>query len=292
VIENLRLSEKAARDGKRVVKRRPPEHNCVHWDVNTFTRLMNAPPEALVSRFQLSHGMLLNVLSRREDGCRAMQRLIRESHEPEAAKPAHRRRGWQLFRGLVARHIVEFVPRTPEGAKLRVNVDLQDDFSMDQTLSLYLLETIPLLDPDSPTYALDLLTLVGSILENPELILRRQMDRIKDRAVAQMKADRMEYEQRMEELEKLKYPKPLRDFVYDTFNAFADKHPWVGEENIRPKSIAREIFETCASFAEYVMEYDLERSEGLLLRHLNSVYKVLSQTVPDATKTDEVLEIE
>jgi hypothetical protein len=292
VIENLRLSEKAARDGRKVVKRKPPEHNYVHWDLNTFTRLMNAPPEALVSRFQVSHGMLLNVLSRRDDGCRAMQALIRDSHEPEGAKPAHRQRAWQLFRGLVARQIVEFVPKTPEGAKLRVNVDLQDDFSMDQALSLYLLETIPLLDPESPTYALDLLTLVESILENPELILRRQLDRIKDRAIAQMKADGMEYDQRMEELEKLEYPKPLRDFVYDTFNAFADKHPWVGEENIRPKSIAREMFETCSSFAEYVMEYDLERSEGLLLRHLNSVYKVLSQTVPDATKTDEVLEIE
>ena len=292
VIENLRLSEKAARDGKKVVKRKPPEHNYVHWDLNTFTRLMNASPEPLVSRFQVSHSMLLNVLSRRGDGCRAMQRLIRDSHEPEAGKPAHRRRAWQLFRALVRRNIVEFVPRTPAGAKLRVNVDLQDDFSMDQVLSLYLLETIPLLDPDSPTYALDLLTLVEAILENPELILRRQLDRLKDRAVAEMKADGMEYDQRMEELEKLEYPKPLRDFVYDTFNAFADRHPWVGEENIRPKSIAREMFETYKSFAEYVLEYDLERSEGLLLRHLNSVYKVLSQTVPDGSKNDEVLDIE
>ena len=228
--------------------------------------------------------MLLNVLSRRGDGCRAMQRLIRDCHEPEGSKPAHRRRGWQLFRALVSRGIVEFVPRTPDGAKLRVNVDLQDDFSMDQALSLYLLETIPLLDPDSPDYALDLLTLVESILENPELILRRQLDRIKDRAVAEMKADGVEYEQRMEELDKLEYPKPLRDFVYDTFNAFADRHPWVGEENIRPKSIAREMFENYKSFAEYVLEYDLQRSEGLLLRHLNSVYKVLSQTVPDSRR--------
>jgi len=291
VIENLRLSEKA-RDGKKVVKRRPPEHNYVHWDLNTFTRLINARPEPLVSRFQVSHGMLLNVLSRPSDGCRAMQKLIRDSHESEAAKPAHRRRAWQLFRALAARGIVEIVPRTPDGAKLRVNVDLQDDFSMDQALSLYLIETIPLLDPDSPTYALDLLTLVESILENPELILRRQLDRVKDRAIAQMKADGMEYDQRMEELEKLEYPKPLRDFVYDTFNAFADRHPWVGEENIRPKSIAREMFETVKSFAEYVLEYDLERSEGLLLRHLNSVYKVLGQTVPDGVKSDEVLEIE
>jgi superfamily II RNA helicase len=291
VIENLKLEEKA-KEGKKIVRRKPPEHNFANWDLQTFKRLMAAPPERLASRFEVSHGMLLNVLARRGDGCRAMQRLIRDSHESDRAKKAHFRRAWQLFRALLDRGIVEIVPRTGDGSRLRVNVDLQEDFSMDQALSLYLLETIPLLDPDSPTYALDLLTLVESILENPELILRRQLDRIKDRAVAQMKADGMEYEQRMEELEKLEYPKPLRDFVYDTFNAFADRHPWVGEENIRPKSIAREMFETCASFAEYVMEYDLERSEGLLLRHLNSVYKVLSQTVPDATKTDEVLDIE
>jgi len=292
VIENLRLSEKAARDGKKIVKRKPPEHNFVNWDLNTFRRLIGAPPEQLVSRFQVSHGMLLNVLSRKGDGCRAMQRLLRDSHETDAVKSALRKRAWQLFRSLVARGVVEFVPRTEEGARLRVNVDLQDDFSMDQTLSLYLIETLPQLDAASPEYALDVLTLVESILENPELILRRQLDRIKDRAVAQMKADGVEYEQRMEELEKLEYPKPLRDFVYQTFNAFADTHPWVGEENIRPKSIAREMFENFRSFDEYVLDYELQRSEGLLLRHLNSVYKVLSQTVPDGVKTSEVIDVE
>jgi hypothetical protein len=296
VIENIRLSEKAARpdakNARKVVKRKPPERNFVNWDLNTFKRLIGAPPEPLVSRFQVSHGMLLNVLSRPGDGCRAMQRLLRDCHEPEAAKAGLRRRAWQLFRALVARHVVEIVPRTGDGAKVRVNVDLQDDFSMDQTLSLYLLETLPLVDPDSPDYALDALTLVESILENPDLILRKQLDRIKDRAVAQMKADGVEYEQRMEELEKLEYPKPLRDFVYGTFNAFADRHPWVGEENIRPKSIAREMFESFRSFAEYVLDYELQRSEGLLLRHLNSVYKVLSQTVPDGVKNDEVREME
>jgi len=96
----------------------------------------------------------------------------------------------------------------------------------------------------------------------------------------------------MEELEKMEHPKPLRDFVYATFNAFAERHPWVGEENIRPKSIAREMFEGFRSFSDYVQEYDLERAEGLLLRHLNSVYKVLSQTVPDGEKTDAVREME
>ncbi len=292
VIDNLRLSEKAARDGRRVVKRKPPEHNYVHWDQNTLTRLISAPAEPLLSRFHVTHGMLLNVLSRRGDGGRAMRQLIRDAHEPEAAKAAHRRRGWQLFRALVSRGIVEIVPRSSDGGRVRVNVDLQDDFSMNQALSLYLLETLPLLDADASTHALDVLTLVESILENPELILRKQLDRLKDRAVAQMKADGVEYEQRMEELDRLEYPKPLRDFVYDTFNAFADRHPWVGEENIRPKSIAREMFETWKSFAEYILEYELERSEGLLLRHLTNVYKVLSQTVPDGSKTADILEIE
>ncbi|MGE0815778.1 MAG: DEAD/DEAH box helicase [Vicinamibacterales bacterium] len=292
VVENLRLAEKAGRDGRKFVKRKPPDHNYVDWDLNVFTRLIGAPPEPLVSRFQVTHGMLLNVLSRPTDGCQAMRVLIRDSHEQPAAKTAHRRRAWQLFRALVQRRIVEIAPPTPEGAKVRVNVDLQDDFSMDQVLSLYLIETIPLLDAQSPTYAPDVLTLVESILENPELILRRQLDRLKGLKVAEMKAEGMEYDERMAELEKLEYPKPLRDFVYDTFNAFADRHPWVDQENIRPKSIAREMFETYKSFAEYVLEYDLERSEGLLLRHLNSVYKALSQTVPAAMKTDDVLEIE
>jgi superfamily II RNA helicase len=291
VIENLKLGEKA-RDGKKVVKRKPPDHNFANWDLQTFKRLMTAPPERLTSRFEVAHGMLLNVLSRPGDGCRAMQRLIRDSHETERAKKAHFKRAWQLFRALVDRRIVEIHPRDDGGAKLRVNVELQDDFSMDQALSLYLLETLPLVDPDSETYALDVLTLVESILENPELILRRQLDKVKTRRVAEMKAEGLDYDQRMAELEKLEYPKPLADFVYVTFNAFADRHPWVGEENIRPKSIAREMFEGFRSFADYVQEYDLERAEGLLLRHLNSVYKVLSQTVPDAAKTETLREME
>ena len=291
VIENRRLAEKA-KAGKKVVRRQPPRGNFAPWDGQTFERLVRARPERLKSRFAVSHGMLLNVLSRRGDGCGAMRRLVRESHEPDAAKRAHRRRGWQLFRALVARGVVEIVPRTPDGSRVRVNVDLQDDFSMDQALSLYLIEAIPALDPDAESHAFDLLTLVESILENPDAILRRQLAKLKAEAVAEMKAAGLDYEERMAELEKLEHPKPLADFVYATFNDFADRHPWVGEENVRPKSIAREMFETWLSFADYVREYGLERMEGLLLRHLASVYKVLRQTVPDGMKTGEVVEME
>ena len=291
VVENLRLQEKA-KAGKKFVKRKPPRHNFAHWDRHTYERLIGASPERLTSRFDVSHGMLLNVLSRRGDGCRAMRELIRQSHEPPSAKSGHFRRGWQLFRSLVARGIVELAPRSEEGSRVRVNVELQEDFSMDQTLSLYLVETIPLLEEESETHALDLLTLVESILENPQAILRRQLTRLKDQAVAEMKAAGLDYDQRMTELEKIEYPKPLADFVYETFNAFAARHPWVGEENIRPKSIVREMFEGFRSFSDYVQEYGLERVEGLLLRHLSSVYKVLRQTVPDGLKTDTVVEME
>src|SRR5438067_4253194 len=108
VVENLKLEGKAARDGRKVVKRKPPEKNFVNWDKNTFLRLITAQPERLNSRFQVSHAMLLNVLSRKGDGCRAMQRLIAESHESPKAKKAHVKRAWQLFRSLVDRKIVEF----------------------------------------------------------------------------------------------------------------------------------------------------------------------------------------
>jgi hypothetical protein len=137
-----------------------------------------------------------------------------------------------------------------------------------------------------------LLTLVESILEDPDIILRKQLDKLKSQKMAVMKMAGIEYEERMEELEKLEYPKPNREFVYSTFNAFADKHPWVGQENIRPKSIAREMFETFRSFADYIRDYELQRAEGVLLRHLNSAYKVLAQTVPDAAKTEPVREME
>ena len=163
---------------------------------------------------------------------------------------------------------------------------------MDQALSLYLLDTLPLMDPQAPDYALVLLTLVESILENPDIILRKQLDKVKDQKMAEMKMEGIEYDQRMEELEKLEHPKPNREFIYSTFNAFAARHPWVGQENIRPKSIVREMFEEFRSFSDYIKLYELQRAEGVLLRHLNSVFKVLAQTVPDAAKNDQVREME
>ncbi|MSU62763.1 MAG: DUF3516 domain-containing protein [Pedosphaera sp.] len=289
-IENLKLDEKAKRDGKKITKRQAPDRNFVNWDKKTFERLMTAVPERLVSRFQISHAVLLNVLGRPGDGCSALRQIIQRCHESPNQKKAHTKRAWQLFRSLLERRIIEV--NATDGQKLRVNVALPEDFSLDQELSLYLIDTLPSLDKESPTYALDLLTLVESILEDPEIILRRQLDKLKGQKIAELKAQGMEYNDRMEELEKLEHPKPNREFIYSTFNSWAGRHPWVGQENIRPKSIAREMFEEFRSFPDYIKLYELQRSEGLLLRHLHSVYKVLAQTVSDVAKTETVREME
>jgi superfamily II RNA helicase len=293
VIENKRLEAKAAADPKKkkkLVKRKPPERGFVHWDEQTYTRLQHAPAEPLTSSFKISHSMLLNVLSRKSDGCAAMRALIRDCHNNESSKKAMRKQAFQLFRALTDRNIIEIMPKghTP---KLRVNLELQDDFSLNQTLALYCIDTLGLLDTTAPEYELKLLSLVESILENPDIILRKQVDKLKGEKVAEMKAAGIEYDDRMEALEKIEYPKPESEFIYETFNRFSAEHPWVGSENIRPKSIAREMFERYSSFADYIKLYGLMRAEGLLLRHLTNVYRVLSNTIPPAFKTEAVDEV-
>ena len=292
VIENLKLEAKSRQTGKKFQKRKPPEHGYVPFDENTYKRLIDAQPEPLTSSFRVDHGMLLNILSRETDGCRAMRNLLKDCHESAASKKQLQHRAFMLFRSLVEKKIIEFVkPVAPGYSHLRVNMDLQDDFAMNQPLSLYLLDTLPKLDKDSPEYALDVITSCESIVENPEAILRIQQNKARDARLNELKAQGMEYNQRMEELEKVEYPKPLRDFIYDTYNAFAEVHPWV-DVNVEPKSIVREMFENFSTFSGYVKQYNLQRMEAILLRHLNYVYKVLSQTVPDGYKNEELLEMQ
>jgi superfamily II RNA helicase len=288
VIENIKNELKAAGDPKKLkklVKKKPPEKGFLPWTKDTFEKLVNGQPESLISRFKVTHSMLLNVLSRKdEDGCEAMRDLIRRSHETDHAKKQIRKNAFQLFRSLVERKIIELNP-------LRINVDLQEDFSLNHALSLYLVDTLKLLEPESQDYAMNALSLVESILENPDLILRRQLDALKTIKMQELKEQGMEFDQRIEELEKLEYPKPNREFIYSTFNEFAALHPWVGQENISPKSIAREMYEGFFSFSEYICEYDLQRAEGLLLRYLADVYKAVIQNVPGYSKNDELYEI-
>lgn len=296
VIENLRIAEKQAQTKKKLPKKQPPTKGYAHWDEKTFERLQSQQPEPLTSRFDVDHGVLLPLLQspsdRRGGGYARLCELVARSHTTPYEKRRQLRQAARYFRHLRQAGIVDVVRREGRpGAHVRVNLDLQKEFSLNHTLSLYLLEALDFLERETATYALDVLTLVESILENPYPVLYKQLDKLKGERLAELKAQGMDYEDRLEELEKVEWPKPNRDFVYSTFNDFAARHPWVGDENIRPKSIAREMYESSHTFTEYVRLLGLQRSEGVLLRYLSDVYKTLVQNVPESYRTEEVDEI-
>ena len=297
VIDNIKATKKAEAKGKksRAVMKKPPERGFVMWDEDTFRRLIDAPPEKLSSAFSVRHGMLLNVLSRSdEDGCEALRKLIRESHETPVKKQALRKRAFSLFRGLVEGGILTIIPKAERSgpAKIKLNVELQEDFTLNQALGVYLLEAIPQLARDDVEYPLNVLSLVEAILEDPTAVIRKQVDKAKSELMASMKAEGIEYDERIERLEEVEHPMPGKDFIYNTYNAFVVEHPWAKEAGVRPKSIAREMFVEWQSFEDYIKTYGLERSEAVLLRHLSEVYKVMAQTVPPAMKTPELEEVE
>ena len=303
VIENLKLEAKK-QQGKKVVKRNPPEKGYVHWDRATFNRLCSQPPEPLESRFAVTHSMLLYLLQAEAQtsardysgplGYARLVLMIRRSHGNPGNRRIHLKTAAACARRLKAAGLIQHVRGSSFLAPhLKVSDHLQRDFSIHQTLSLWLLDTLPRLDRQSDTYALDLLTLVETILENPMPVLWAQLDRAKGEKVAELKAKGMEYAERMEQLEKVEWPKPMREVIYDSFNAFSEKHPWVGAEDVRPKSVARELYERGSSFDDYIRDYGLQRSEGVLLRYLNDAYKTLLQTVPEGyreERADDVLQ--
>lgn len=298
VVENKRMLSLAGDDPKKRKKvklKKPPQKGHVHYDVNTFNKLIQSDPEPLRSQFQITHGVLVNLLDRqityplRDGGYRKVVALISASHESERSRKRHRRHAAVLFRALRKADLIERVePTWSSRPAVRVKEDLQRNFSLLHTLSLYLIDSLYLLDAQLESYPLDLLSLVEAILESPRLILIRQEQKLKDEIIAQLKAEGVPYEERMAELEKVTYPKPNADFIYDSFDRFRESHPWVRSENVSPKSIVREMHELYATFNDYVDRYGLQRSEGVLLRYLSSAYKALVQTVPDSYKTPEV----
>jgi hypothetical protein len=301
VVENQRLLRKAGDDPKarrKVVLRKPPERGFVPWDEKTLERLASSPPEALVSRFQLRHAHVLEVLARelahgrRDGGYRRLLALIDRSLESPGRRSRHRRELAQLFRSLLAAGIVELV-RVPwaRGPAVRVAPHLQKDFSLLQALSLYLFELLGVLDPSGPDYALDVVSLVEAITEGPEVILRAQLSRLRSDELARLRAQGAEYEEREAALDRLAAPAPLADLVETTFEVFRRAHPWVRGEDVRPKSIARDLYERCLTFNQYVGYYGIARSEGVLLRYLGQVYKSLAQTVPAASRTEAVQDV-
>ncbi len=299
VVENKRLAQKAAAGKKKKVrKRQPPQRGYVPWDGKTFERLCSKPCEPLNSVFFVDHGVMLNLLQRTEDpgrpggGYRALGDLISASHEGYKAKRRLRRESARLFKSLVEAGIVELQPRDGgRGKRIVVSEELQRNFSLHQSQSLFLIHALSRLEPTDETYALDLLTLVESILEHPRPVLAGQVNKLKGQLVARLKADGMPYEERMEKLEEVTWPRPNAEWIYAVYNHFSQTHPWLLEDHIRPKSVARDMFERYLTINDYIVEYGLQRMEGVLLRYLSQAYKALTQIVPDYHKTEEVVDM-
>ncbi|HMI94820.1 MAG TPA: DUF3516 domain-containing protein, partial [Polyangiales bacterium] len=299
VIENKLLMGKAGDDAKKkrkVVFKKPPERGYVHWDEAVFQRLIESPAEPLQSQFRIDHGMLLNLLERPDDvrpnGYRALIRLISDSHERDVLKGRLRQRGKTLFRALLQAEVVRIERNYPgHGSHTVIDESLQREFSLHHSLSLYLVEALEVLDPESASYALDMVSFVEAILENPGVVLEAQASKLRDELFHKLKAEGVEFDQRVAELEKVGYPKPAADLIYQTFDTYAQHHPWIGTENIRPKSVVRDLYERYLSFNDYIKEYGLSRSEGVLLRYLSEAYKAIVQTVPDNYWNDELIDI-
>ncbi|MCB1055200.1 MAG: DUF3516 domain-containing protein, partial [Acidobacteria bacterium] len=300
VIDNLRAKQKADAAGKRkYTKKQPPPRGYVHWDEETFERLIERPPETLRSRFRITHGMVLSLLQQDADrdnladNFTSLRQLIRRCHEDDGTKQRLFTEAAQLVRSLYRAGVIKMVKDTRTDYRWVVtNEDLQWDFSLFHTLALYLVEVLAVLEREEPEYALDVLSVVEAILENPMVILRQQTDRLRGDLLAQLKAEGVDYEERIERIQEVHYPKPIADFLYSTFELFKQAHPWVRGAEVEPKSIGRELFEHYMSFGTFIRRYGLQRSEGVVLRYLSQVYKTLAQSVPEIVKDDVVYDME
>ena len=293
-VENERARTKAGDDPKKLrklVKRKPPE-GFVSWGEPTFERLLAAEPEPLTSSFTVSHAMLLNVIARPGDPFAAMRRLLEDNHEPRAAQLRHIKHAIAIYRALLAGEVVERLPRRePDGRQVRLTIDLQPDFALNQPLSAFAVASLDLLDPSSPTYALDVLSVLESTLENPRQVLQAQRHKARGEAVAAMKAEGIEYDERMELLEEVTHPQPQKELLEHAYDAYRRGHPWAADHALRPKSVARDMAERAMTFTEYVGFYGLARSEGLVLRYLADAFKALRQTVPESARTEELRDL-
>ena len=299
-IENAVALAKAGDDPakrKKIVRKKVPT-GVVNWGQGSFERLVGAQPEPLEPHLQLTAAMLINVIGRGGDVFGNVRSLVFESHQSRARKYELARRAIAIFRTLVAAGVV-----VSDADGIRLTVDLQPNFALNQPLSPFALAAIELLDPEADGtgpvgstvgtghYALDVLSIIEATLDDPRAILSQQEYRARGEAVAAMKQEGVEYEQRMELLEEITWPKPLDELLAQAFETFASSQPWVRDFELSPKSVVRDMFERAMSFGEYVAFYQLGRSEGLVLRYLSDAYRAIRQTVPAEARTDELLDI-
>ena len=287
--ENARLVAKAGDDPKKlkkVVRKKAPE-GFVSWGEPSFNRLIAAEPETLTSSMRVSHAMILNVIARGGDAFADMRNLIFESHEPWKNQLAMARQALAIYRTL---RVADIVTQDADG-HIALTVDLQPNFALNQPLSPFALAVFELLDPESPTYPLDVISIIEATLDDPRPVLSQQQFQARGEAVAAMKSEGIEYDQRMELLEQITWPKPLEELLSAAFEQYSATQPWIGDFELSPKTVVRDLYERSMTFADFIGYYKLARSEGLVLRYLSDAYRAIRQTVPDEAKTEELLDI-
>ena len=293
IVENERATAKAGDDPKKkrkLVMRKPPE-GFVSWSDKTFDKLVSSDPETLTSSFAVSSSMVLNVIARPGDPFTALRTLLTDNHEPRARQLVHIKRTIGIVRELLAAEVLERHEPDADRRTIRLTIDLQRDFALNQPLSPFAVAAIDLLDKESPSYALDVLSVVEATLEDPRQVISAQRFKARGEAVAGMKSEGIEYEERMELLEDVTHPQPLAELLEAAFHSYRRGQPWVADSVLRPKAVARDLFERAMTFVEYVGFYGLARSEGLVLRYLADAYKALRQTVPESARTEEVTDL-
>ncbi|TMS53127.1 RNA helicase [Mycobacterium sp. DBP42] len=293
-VENIKQFAKVADDPKKrrkLVRRKAPE-GMVPWGENTMTRLIDAAPEALTSNMRVSTAMILDVVDRPGDPFAAMRRLLTDNHEPRKRQLKHIREAVGIARSLLQAGVVERLDQPEaDGRRYRLTVDLPPDFALNQPLSTFALAAVDVLDTESETFALDVVSVIEATLEDPRQILAAQLNKARGEAVAQMKADGIEYDERIELLDEVSYPKPLQELLEHTYEVYRQTNPWAADGHLSPKSVVREMWERALTFREYISLYGLTRSEGAVLRYLSDAFKALRSGVPVAARTEQLADI-
>lgn len=293
-IENFKAELKAMGDPKkmkRLKKKKPPE-GFVTWNEATFTRLIDAPPETLRPRLRVTHSMVLAEVEQGGDARARVDDIIDRSLQSDEEKAALHDRAAEIFATLIDAGVV--VQKAVQGdgpnpaTAYELTVDLPEDFALDQPLSPFLLAALELLDPESPTYDMDLISFVEATLEDPKQVLRAQERRARDEAMAAMKAEGVDFEERVERVRDVTYPKPLEEQIDTAYQAYCEKVPWARDFEPAPKSVLRDMLETGCDFKSYIQSYKIERCEGILLRYLAEAFRALDRTVPADKKTPQL----
>ncbi|WEV66721.1 DUF3516 domain-containing protein [Bifidobacterium sp. ESL0769] len=292
-IENARAIAKANGDPKKLkkIKRKKPQEGFVTWNEGTFDKLIEAAPETLVPHMKISHSMVLNEVAQGGDARARIDKLIDDSTQTPEQKEHLHERADEIFQTMFDSSFIEAEDNGRGGKDYFLAVDVPDNFALDQPLSPFLLAALELLDPESDTYALDVISMVEATLEDPKQVLKAQQRQARDKAMAEMKADGLDYDERIDKLQEVTWPKPLEEMLDAAFDEYRHDVPWANDYELSPKSVVRDMVETASDFTGYIARYNIARSEGTLLRYLSDAYRSLARTVPVEKRNDELEDI-